>query len=69
MPSHFQASLDTYVLSILFRQRGRGEKSLGKTGKCLPSEKKIANPLFYRYITPAFLSNTIYQRAGVRVVE
>ena len=60
---------NTSVLSILFRQRGRGEKSLGKTGKRLPSEKKIANLLFCRYITPAFLSNTIYQRAGVRVVE
>lgn len=32
-------------------------------------KKKIAKPLFYRYIASAFLSNTIYQRAGVRVVE
>ena len=52
-----------------FQATGRGEKSLGKTGKHLPSEKKIAKPLFCRYITPAFLSKTIYQRAGVRVVE
>ena len=55
--------------SILLGNRRKRGKSLRKTGKCLPSEKKIANPLFYRYIIPAFLSNTIYQRAGVRVVE
>ena len=40
-----------------------------KPGKRLSSEKKIANPPFCRYIVPAFLSYTIYQRAGVRVVE
>lgn len=44
-------------------------EKVGKPGKRLSSEKKIANPLFCRYIVPAFLSYTIYQRAGVRVVE
>ena len=69
LPSHFQASLDTYAPSILFRQWTETWEEPRKTGKRLPSEKKIAKPLFCRYITPAFLSKTIYQRAGVRVVE
>ena len=56
--------LQWYLFSL-----NKSSCSLGKTGKHLPSEKKIANLLFCRYITPAFLSNTIYQRAGVRVVE
>lgn len=54
------APVNAYMLSITFKQCRRHKKRLGKTGKCLPSEKKIAKPLFYRYIVPAFLSNTIY---------
>lgn len=58
-----------YAPSILFRQWTETREEPGKAGKRLPSEKKIAKPLFYRYIISAFLSKTIYQRAGVRVVE
>ena len=69
LPSHFRDSLNTHALSILVREHPEIREELEKNRKMPPGEKKIANPLFYRYITSAFLSKTIYQRAGVRVVE
>lgn len=45
------------------------KKAWGKQENVIQVKKKIANPLFCRYLVPAFLSSTIYQRAGVRVVE
>ena len=69
-PIPFEESL---AIPMRFPSFSAGErrrlKRMENTGKRLPSEKKIAKPLFYRYIISAFLSKTIYQRAGVRVVE
>lgn len=36
LPSHFQASLDTYVLSILFRQWTETREEPGKNRKMPP---------------------------------